>query len=466
MIVQMSSVVLSWTIFLALVGGIYWVYFSPKPAAVKSSSKLATEDKGAGNIFLGASGAESAVTGEKKKKKKKAALSNTAAKEPVSTETIVKAVESTDDDDDVAQEVDQAELLRRLQSLKEGSNVGGKKPSSASSSTRLAPKKQALAAPASPFATASQTSSAGADADIDEEEATRLPEAEYSTISKQSHSSDPSDMLEASTGGPGVLKITSSTQLPRPQKQKTTGAAEQTGIHASKNAKKKEKQKAAKEAEKAEQKARFELHRATMRAAESAKQKSKPQAAAPPPPPVWASVNGQAAPVAPVAPIAPVVPKPRTDGLLDTFSTSSALNKPNTTDDSPIDSEDEKKQMRSTHLDNSYWEEIPEHLIGGWNEVQKKSRKQKKTATDAQTGDESTDAKSGKESFQSKPPVKAPVKAPTKVVRQAVQKKDISTSGNGFQLLDSSSTTSDTKNSSSDWAEIDDSDNWAVHPEE
>jgi hypothetical protein len=452
----MSSVVLSWSIFLALVGGIYWVYFSPKSAVVRSSSKAVTEDKGAGSIFLGASGTESAVAGEKKKKKKKAALSNTAAKEPVSTGNIAKAAESTDDDD-VAQEVDQAELLRRLQSLKEGGNVGGKKSSSTSSSTRLAPKK-ALAAPASPFATASQTSSAGADADIDEEEATRLPESEYSSVSKQSHSSDPSDMLEPSTGGQGVLKITSSTQLPRSQKQKTTSAADQAGVHASKNAKKKEKQKAAKEAEKAEQKARFELHRATMRAAESAKQKNKPQAATPPPPSAWTSVNSHTAPVAPAA--------PKADGLLDTFSTPSTLNKPSTTDDSPIDSEDEKKQMRSTHLDNSYWEEIPEHLIGGWNEVQKKSRKQKKAATDAQTGDESTDAKSGRENFQSKSSVKAPVKAPAKIVRQTVQKKDTSTSGNGFQLLDSGSTTSDTKNSSSDWAEIDDSDNWAVHPEE
>ncbi|KAI5853119.1 hypothetical protein DFP73DRAFT_29971 [Morchella snyderi] len=451
----MSSVVLSWSIFLALVGGIYWVYFSPKSAAVRSSSKAVAEDKGAGSIFLGASGTESAVAGEKKKKKKKAALSNTAAKEPVSTGNIAKAAESTDDD--VAQEVDQAELLRRLQSLKEGGNVGGKKSSSASSSTRLAPKK-ALAAPASPFATASQTSSAGADADIDEEEATRLPESEYSSVSKQSHSSDPSDMLDPSTGGPGVLKITSSTQLPRSQKQKTTSAADQAGVHASKNAKKKEKQKAAKEAEKAEQKARFELHRATMRAAESAKQKNKPQAATPPPPSAWTSVNSQTALTAPTP--------PKTDGLLDTFSTPSTINKPGTSDDSPIDSEDEKKQMRSTHLDNSYWEEIPEHLIGGWNEVQKKSRKQKKAATDAQAGDESTDAKSGTENFQSKSSVKAPVKAPTKIVRQTIQKKDTSTSGNGFQLLDSGSTTSDTKNSSSDWAEIDDSDNWAVHPEE
>lgn len=447
---------MSWSLFLVLAGGIYWVYFYPRSASAKLQSKPVGEDKAAGSIFLGASGTEGAGSSEKRKKKKKSALSNTAPKDAVSTDNTFKVTESTDDDD-VAQEVDQAELLRRLQSLKEGSNAGNKKPTSASSSTRLAPKKQTLVAPASPFATASQTSSAGADADIDEEETTRLPESEYSSLPKQSHSSDPSDMLEASTGGPGVLKITSSTQLPRTQKQKTASTPDQAGVHSSKNAKKKEKQKAAKEAEKADQKARFELHRATMRAAEAAKQKSKPQSATPPPPSVWTPTSGQAA---------PTTSKPTADGLLDTFSTSTASSTHATTQDTPVDSEEEKQQMRSTHLDDSYWEEIPEHLIGGWNEVQKKGRKQKKAAADVQTGDESTDAKSGRESSQAKLPAKVPIKMPSKVVRPIVQKKDTSKSGNGFQLLDTGSTTSDTKNSSSDWAEVDDSDNWAVHPEE
>lgn len=124
--------------------------------------------------------------------------------------------------------------------------------------------------------------------------------------------------------------------------------------------------------------------------------------------------------------------------------------------------------MRSTHLGDSYWEEIPEHLIGGWNEVQKKGRKQKKAAGEVQTGDESTDARSGKESLHNKPSARVPSKAPTKVVKPVVPKKVTSTGGNGFQLLDTGSTTSNTNtnNSSSDWAEVDDLDNWAVHPEE
>lgn len=119
--------------------------------------------------------------------------------------------------------------------------------------------------------------------------------------------------------------------------------------------------------------------------------------------------------------------------------------------------------MRSTHLGDSYWEEIPDHLIGGWNKVQKKGRKQKKAAGEVQTGDESTDARSGKEGLLNKATARVLNRAPSKPV---VQKKVTPAGGNGFQLLDTGSTTSNTNNSSSDWAEVDDLDNWAVHPEE
>lgn len=448
----MNSVIISWGLFLTLAGGVYWVYLSPKSAATKLHAKPIVEDKGAGGIFLNASGTEG--TEKKKKKKKKPTPNNTAPKDIISTDDGFKAAESTDDDD-VAQEEDQAELLRRLQSLREGSNSGGKKPVSASSSTRqLAPQKPALGAPTSPFATASQTSSAGADADIDEEEATRLPGSDYAP--QQSLSSDPSDMLESSTGGPGVLKITSSAQLPRPPKQKTTNTASQSGVHSSKNAKKKEKKKSEKEAEKADQKARFELHRATMRATEVAKQNKPLQSVTPPS--AWTS-NDQAPSTA---------PKSATNELLDTFATPVAKSAPVVTQQTTTDSEEEKQQMRSTHLDDSYWEEIPAHLIGGgWNEVPKKGRKQKKAAGEVQTGDESTDARSGKETIHSKSSAgRVPGRAPSKAVKPVVQKKVTPASGNGFQLLDTGSATSNTNNSSSDWAEVDDLENWAVHPEE
>lgn len=443
----MNSVIISWGLFLTFAGGVYWVYLSPKSAATKLHVKPIIEDKGAGGIFLNPSGTEGAE--KKKRKKKKPTPSNTAPKDIISTDDGFKAAESTDDDD-VAQEEDQAEVLRRLQSLREGSNIGGKKPASASSSTRqLAPQKAALA-PASPFATASQTSSAGADADIDEEEATRLPGSDY--VPQQTLSSDPSDMLESSTGGPGVLKITTSAQLPRPPKQKTTSTASQSGVHSNKNAKKKEKKKSEKDAEKADQKARFELHRATMRATEVAKQNSKPPQSVTPPS-AWAS-NDQAPSTA---------PKSTTDGLLDTFAAPVAKSAPAATRQTTTDSEEEKQQMRSTHLGDSYWEEIPDHLIGGWNEVQKKGRKQKKAAGEVQTGDESTDARSGKEGLLNKATARVLNRAPSKPV---VQKKVTPAGGNGFQLLDTGSTTSNTNNSSSDWAEVDDLDNWAVHPEE
>jgi len=164
------------------------------------------------------------------------------------------------------------------------------------------------------------------------------------------------------------------------------------------------------------------------------------------------------------------VPGSATDGLLDTFTapvpTSAPTSAPVAAQHTPTDSEEDKQQMRSTHLGDSYWEEIPEHLIGGWNEVQKKGRKQKKAASEVQVGkseDESTDARSGRESKIS---TKGPSKAATKVVKPVVPGKDTSAGGNGFQLLDTEGTTSNTNNSSSDWAEVDDLDNWAVHPEE
>lgn len=455
----MNSAVISWGLFLTLAGGIYWVYFSPK-SATRLRPKPVVEDKGAGSIFLSAGGAEGAGTNEKKKKKKKkSALSNTAPKDIVSTDDGFKAAESTDDED-VVQEEDQAKLLRRLQNLKEGSSTGNKKFASTSSSTRqLVPQKSTLAAPASPFATASQTSSAGADADIDEEETTQLPGSDFSPLAQQSLSSDPSDMLEASTGGPGVLKITSSTQLPRIQKQKTTSTVSQPGVHSSKNTKKKEKKKVEKDAEKADQKARLELHHATMKAAEAAKQKGKPQAAALPPASVWTGNNNQASSTA---------HKSAAVELLDTFTVPEATGVSVATPHTPTDSEEDKQQMRSTHLGDSYWEEIPEHLIGGWNEVQKKGRKQKKVTGEVQASkseDESTDARSAKETFQSKIPTKVPSKAASKVVKP-VPKRETSVSGNGYQLLDTGSATSNANNSSSDWAEVDDLDNWAVHPEE
>lgn len=454
----MNSTIVSWGLFLTLAGGIYWVYFFPKSASTRLPPKPVVEDKGAGSIFVIASGTEGAE--KKKRKKKKSALISTTPKDIISNDDGFKIAESTDDDD-MAQEEDQAGLLRRLQALKEGSNAGSKKLASASSSTRqLLPQKSALAAPASPFATASQTSSAGADADIDEEEATQLPGSDYPSLTQQSLSSDPTDSPEASVSGPGVLKITSSTQPLRTQKQRSIGAGNQSGIHSSKNAKKKEKKKAEKDAEKADQKARFELHRATMRATEAAKQKGKPQPAVPPPTSVWTSTNK---------------PKPSsstnsaTGGLLDTFASPAATNTSIPSQHTPTDSEEEKQQMRSTHLDDSYWEEIPEHLIGGWNEVQKKGRKQKKTGGELQPGkseDESTDPRSGRESFHSQVQIKVPSKAASKVDRQATQKKGTLPGGNGFQVLDTGSTTSNNNNSSSDWAEVDDLDNWAVHPEE
>lgn len=441
----MHSVAVSWGLFISLLGVVWWIYSGPRPRLPRRAIPEVAE----GNVFL-SSGTEGAAAGEKKKKKKrKSATSSTVLKKIVPNEDGSRAVESTDDD---AAEDDEIVSLRRLQALSDGS--GSKKLSSLSSSTTKQPgsQKAHLVAPASPFATASQTSSTGADADIDEEEATQLPGSGF----QQSSSTDPRDMVEEPIPGARVLTITPSTQPPRPQTQRNVASSTPSGVHASKNAKKTAKKRLEKEAERADQKARFEQHRATMRAAEVAKQKTKPASEISPVPSVWTKMNGD-----PALTTAEPSSKPPTGDLLDTFTPSIP---PIVSQHSPADSEEEKNPMRSTYLDGSYWEEIPDHLIGGWNEVQRKGRKQKKSTADPDTGksgDESSEFRSKKENIQTKTekPV-VPKKGNTSGTADPSSK-----GGNGFQLLDTGSTTSDTKNSSSDWAEVDDSDNWAVHPE-
>ncbi|PWW72640.1 hypothetical protein C7212DRAFT_347680 [Tuber magnatum] len=459
----MSSVLISWGLFLAIAFAGYWWYGGSGKAQPHGRRIVsAASEKLSGSSVFVSSGTDGNTAEKKKKpKKKKAALSNTVPKKVTSNEGGEKVAQSTDDD--VARDEDELQALRRLQSLTEG---GGKKGAPSNYSAKQPQsQKPYLTTPASPFATASQASSTGADADIDEEETSQLPGSGF----QQSTSTDPSDMLEGSAPGARVLTITPSTQAPRTQKQRSITPAGQSGTHANKNAKKKEKKKLEKEAERADQKARFEQHRASVRAAEAAKQKSKPPSDDPMAGSAWITVNGKRSSTPTNAPEV----KPALGGdLLDTFvSPDTQASAQHNSGDSEEDKNLAKSQDVTQHQDinDSLWETVPAYLAADWNEVQRKGRKQKKVINNPDTGksgDESASVESTKVSHQPDPErqtvskMEGFKKETSKTVASEATK-----CSNGSQLLDTSSTTSDTKNSSSDWAEVDDSDNWAVHTE-
>jgi hypothetical protein len=274
-------------------------------------------------------------------------------------------------------------------------------------------------------------------------------------------------MLEESTTGARILTITPSTQLPRTQKQRSTTPAIQSGTHANKNAKKKEKKKLEKEAERADQKARFEQHRASVRAAEVAKQKSKLPSDDPMVGSAWITVNGKRSSTPTNAPEA----NPASGDLLDTFVSPDTHAR---TQHISGDSEEDESLAKSpdpTHrqdINDSLWETVPAYLAADWSEVQRKGRKQKKVINNPDTGksgDESASVESTKVSQQPNPGRPTFSKEGLKKETSKAMANESTKAGNGSQLLDAGSTTSDTKNSSSDWAEVDDSDNWAVHTE-
>ncbi|KAI5805912.1 hypothetical protein EDC01DRAFT_270199 [Geopyxis carbonaria] len=418
-----TSPIISWGILIAVVG--VWYYLNNKKKVVPDKKAVNATLEKSKNVFLtGGSGTDAGEAKKKKKKKNKAALSNTAPKEVVSTDDQVS-------DGEVAEEVNPADVVKRLQSIKNGGNGKGTASRQGRQGSNLAPSH-------SPF---SQTSSTGADADIDEEESTPLVR---SAISTKGSSTDPSDMLEAPTSaGPAVLKIGAPIQPPRQPKTKSA-PKDESGLHANKNQKKKEKKKAEKDAARADQKSRFEQHRQTMRAEEAAQQKTKPTPARAAASSAWTQANGGSAPVV----AAPVASAPA-GSLLDTFV-----------------SEDEQAQQNAALGDS--WEAVPLHVQEPepeWSEVKsKKDRKPKKAATPTNEVPGSDYFKSSDEytpSVQAAPPVKQPVRQP---VKPAAPKKEAAPKGgNAYSMLE---TASDAKTTSgSDWSQVDNLDNWAVHPE-
>lgn len=199
-------------------------------------------------------------------------------------------------------------------------------------------------------------------------------------------STNPSDMLEKETGGPGVLRITPSQQPPRPQKQRNVSDTPSAGVHASKNQKKRERQKAARAEELAQQEAARAQYRAQQRA-EAAKGPQKPQ-------PVTALSKSSA--WADSQKTVEVKKSTKDVGLLDTFERTSSLE------------------------DSSMWETVPAELTDdGWQEVAVKKKPVKEDTTD----EESAPA-----------PAAAPVEAPKPKKDVQTLKKELSKK-NAFAAL-------------------------------
>ncbi|TGZ79638.1 hypothetical protein EX30DRAFT_396974 [Ascodesmis nigricans] len=374
---SVTGPLLSWGIVLGLVG-VFWFLSRPKQAKQAVATARATTEK-AKPIFVGST----AEADEKKSKKKK----KKTAKPATTPKEVVATTDDAPSDDDLAEEVNLKDVARRMQSQKVTGVGSGKKNASGHS----------------PFATASTS---GADADIDEEESTPLTGS----------SRDPSDMLEAPTDGPGVLRIGAPVQPPRSKKQKAQSTTSEPGIHASKNAKKKEKKKAEKEAARADQKSRFEQHRQSMRAEQAAAEKARPA-------PETSSSSWSAG-----KPSGSSESTPVNSTLLDTFA-----------------------PQEPRGLGES-WEAIPPHVQEPepeWNEVQ--SRKSRKTKADAKSSDEQEASMPPPRSIS---PAIKPLPKP-QLPQPQIPKKQPSKAKSEQRTT-----------SGSDWSQVDNIEAWAVHPDE
>jgi len=167
-----------------------------------------------------------------------------------------------DGDGDGDDEIDNKEFARQLSNAKSGTTIGSR--SQAGPRQKSVKQSRASAAPANSFDSA-PSSNAGADADDDLSAA----ESPLLTATHARNVGGVADMLEAPTGGPSILRITSPTN-PQPAKEKKAAKAPEP-VETKKqrqNRKKKEAEKAAREAAEAERKVLQENQRRAAREAE------------------------------------------------------------------------------------------------------------------------------------------------------------------------------------------------------
>lgn len=429
----------NWSIFILIVGGLYYFYFHKKPTptrTLKRAEEVVINTTKGSALYLGASGAGSGNEVAEKKKKK-------PAKKPAKPQSVPApkiALSSDGSDDEAVQEEDPRESIKRLHALKSGQSLpnkaeaSGSKPESSTARARQIPQKKQSLAPKSPLATASQASSTGADADIDEEGSTPL-----NTVSGD----DPSDMLEKPAPGPRVMTINPSTQPTRQPKAKKEAAPE-PGTQSKKNQKKKEKAKAAREEELAMLRSNREQYRAVQKAEEAKSQRGQPPAPVPQPDSAWTTVNGKSAKKT-TEPTTTV--KSRPSDLLDTFEAQTTSYTSRNVDS------DEEPQTHPSNLDASHWEEVPAHVReeGEWNTVGTKKTKEK---TKPILSSESSKTATQEQEIK---PRKQALALPTGVPKATpiIRNKSV----NGFEALSGDSAVS---TRSSDWAEVD---AWDVHPQ-
>lgn len=414
---------LSWLVFIILGGAAYYIYAKPQlPWKTKriGDQVITTRpeektDKRKKKKTEKPPKADKSERGEKSTKveKEKPQKAERAKPQSATNQKVAPSFDNGSDND--VEEEDSKDDIRRLYAIKSGislEKVNSSSPKPSKVRGRQSASKQNLPAPTA----TSRTSSAGAEADIDEKEPFKYPS-----------SSDPSDMLEVPKPGTKVLSITSSTQPLREKQSQSQSTTPEPGTHSKKNQKKIQKAKQAKEEEAAAQKAAREKHKAAQRADEEVRQQRAP---APAVESVWATVNGKD-----VKSSGAALP-----GLLDTSNTP----------EPPSEKSDEEPQTRSSYLDQSQWEEIPSHIQSPneWTTVPSKKNKDQSKAKQGAASE--SDVPQGKPEPEKKSRTKPVVTNSTTI---SIRGKHT----NGFEVLSDDAGTQ----GSPDWAE---QDGWEVHP--
>lgn len=257
---------------IAVVGAGYWYLQNRKPAvkqtkavptkqaAKQTEARKDTKSKKPRSEGTQSSGDQASEKSTNKKARKAVKIDT---KPPVQTITPQPTISTNDDGDD---EIDNREFARQLSNAKAGTVIGSKPQAGGRQKSVKQSRAQAAASSSFDDNTASATSSnAGADADDD----TSAGNSPVLNARSSKNLGGVDDMLEPTSQGPSVLRITSPVN-PQPKKEKKAAKAPEP-VETKKqrqNRKKREAEKLALEASEKDRKVLLEAQRRTAREAE------------------------------------------------------------------------------------------------------------------------------------------------------------------------------------------------------
>lgn len=253
---------------IAVVGAGYWYLQKRKPAppvkqtkvvTQKQTTKVAEVRKDAKPKKQRVEGSQSSGDQASEKASKKNSRKTKDSTPPVTANVVQEATIIVDDD---ADEMDNREFARQLSNAKFGTSIGSKP--QAGARQKSVKQSRANATKSNGF-DASENAASGADADDDMSAA----DSPLLTATTSKNLGGVADMLEATSSGPSVIRITSPTN-PQPKKEKKQAKAPEP-VETKKqrqNRQKKEVEKAARDASEADRKVLLEAQRRTAREAE------------------------------------------------------------------------------------------------------------------------------------------------------------------------------------------------------